>query len=373
LPGRPGLAEPDAALCPEPSPPSATYPGHPRGAGYGIPFVAAIGNVVLLAGYNAAQADHPGPQYQDHRDTWVNEPWGLAVYNVTGWVDGLLDLPSLAASDTSVVYCTPRYGPGPDQCPSLQSSTGCVWLDVIQQGLPWTASLFSGDCTKTGRTPPGDRGGSCLPFVVTLSTRQPRSNTPVPAPRMRVIGVSPQGQLELTATTYAYEVAVNYPGTPSAPLQTCISGQPAALSLSTQAPPAGVVPPTGPPTPPPKQFQGATNPDDRPLLWPPSPLSGSLDHATATLSSNDFSVPAFLPPTQDPNQDPSCSTAWLDTDILAAGILNNGSYNYQLNCGPPTDPPCAPIVDPPGWAQATGTATIVDIGLPKGPPPGFRF
>jgi hypothetical protein len=366
FPGRPGIAAPNTKLCPEPSPPAATWPGHPNaGSGYGIPFVAEVTNVRLLTGYDAYVAANPG-QNQNSADSDYNNPWTVLVYNITGWVAGLLELPSLQAviQPGQVVFCPPTFGPGANQCPSPVASTGCAWEVLWSEPGSWTKSSFAGDCTKAGTTRPGVVG-ACLPYIVTLA---PDPTTP---PKLTVLGLNPQGQLNVAASEPALETLYA-----PASSEVCNASNPTTVSLSTE-PPATPVPPGGPPAPPSGSFQGAPIPDLRVEQSPPAPITGPLRHIGATLSSNDFSVEAFLPADQDPHQNPTCNL-WFLLDGEISGYNLQGTFNYDYNCGPfsphPRHPlPCNPVAAPPGWAQATGQTSVVYLGLPSQPPPGFSY
>ncbi len=86
------------------------------------------------------------------------------------------------------------------------------------------------------------------------------------------------------------------------------------------------------------------------------------------MASNDFSIPAFVP---SPSGTP-CTSFLADSLNTYAGGWNSVFKDqseglYYLNGG--TNPTAAE----PGWAQFTATTTVVTLGLPTGPPPGFSF
>lgn len=366
FPGRPGISAPNPALCPEPAPPAATWPGHPDpNSGYGIPFVAAVTNVRILAGYDAYVAANPSTN-QTSTDSDYNNPWTVLVYNITGWVAGLLELPSLQAviQPSQVVFCPPTYGPGANQCPSRSASTGCAWEVLWSEPGSWTKSSFSGDCTKAGTTLKGVVG-ACLPYIVTLAP------DPTIPPKLTVLGLTPQGQLNVSASESASETLFA-----PASSEVCNGSNPTTVSLSTE-PPTTPVPTGGPPAPPTGSFQGVPIPDLRVEQSPPAPITGPLRSISSTLSSNDFPVASFLPVDLDPHQNPTCNL-WFLLDGELSGYNVQDTFNYDYHCGPfspdPTHPlPCNPVAAPPGWAQATGQASVVYLGLPSQPPPGFSF
>ena len=97
-------------------------------------------------------------------------------------------------------------------------------------------------------------------------------------------------------------------------------------------------------------------------------MTGPLADATSTLTSSDFSVPAFFP---SPGGTPCTLFLAESLNTYAGGwdtnFADQGEGLYYLNGG------TNPIAAPPGWAQFSATTTIVTLGLPTGPPPGFSF
>ena len=86
------------------------------------------------------------------------------------------------------------------------------------------------------------------------------------------------------------------------------------------------------------------------------------------MASNDFAIPAFFP----------SATGSPCSPFLAASLNTYaGGWNavfkdqdeglYYLDGG------TNPMAAEPGWAQFTATTTVVTLGLPTGPPPGFSF
>ena len=82
-----GLAEqtPGMPACAPPPMPAATYP---PGAAYGVPFLAAITNGQVLAGYDEWTANNL--VWQADNQTFDLYPWQSKIYDITGWVTGLL-------------------------------------------------------------------------------------------------------------------------------------------------------------------------------------------------------------------------------------------------------------------------------------------
>jgi hypothetical protein len=254
----------------------------------------------------------------------------------------------------------------------VYASDGCAW--EVQWGTngSWQQTPWSGACPNPAE-PPRTVEGLCLPYVVTLS--------PHSAPALKVLGLD-NGALEVQGTESVDETLYPFAST----AMTCRASGPTTVSLSS-APPAVPVPSDDPafpgPVPAPHgSFKGQPIPDQRVEQVAPSPLSGPLRQITGVLSSNDFSIPAFMPP-GDPSQSSNC-LLWPALDVFVAGwqdklVTVSGVTGpkpaYNNACGPNSPPghpvPCNPIAAYPGWAQSTGRTTITDIALPRTPPPGF--
>jgi hypothetical protein len=335
--------------CAPPPMPAATYP---PGAAYGVPFLAAITNGQVLAGYDEWTANNL--VWTVGNTTYNLYPWQSKIYDITGWVTGLLQLPSLTAeiAPQDVVFCDE----GGANCLSANWPAGeCVQIEA-QYG-PSPAS----------KTPPPALGSShpegtscsdystptfeCFPYVVSL--------TPSGTTSLTVSGVEPDGALDATVTTGAVTTVSEVPPPPSTSTFTC-QAAPTSVTLSTTA---EGVPATAPPPPTPPET------DYRPLQTPPLPITGPLIGSTSTVASNDFSVPAFVPNTTGTSP---CS------DFLATSLNTYaGGWDavfkdqdlglYYIDGG------TNPTVAEPGWAQFTATTTVVNVGLPTGPPSGFSF
>ncbi len=334
------------------APPPVPAPTFPPGSAYGVPFLAAITNGQVLAGYDEWTANHLVWKVQN--TTFDLYPWQSKIYDITGWVTGLLQLPSLTAqiAPQDVVFCDNQGGPS---CLSANWPAGqCIEIQANYGPSP--ASL----------TPPPALGSyhpegvacshystptfECFPYVVSL--------TPVGTTTLSVTGVQPDGALELSVSTAAVTTVGEFPPPPSTVSFTC-QGAPTALALSTQAAGSPATAP-GPPTPP--------NTDDRSLQTPAQPLTGPLASSTSTVASNDFAVPAFFPSARG---SPCSLFLAVSLNTYAGGwdskFADQSEGRYYLQGG------TNPIVAEPGWAQFTATTTVVTLGLPTGPPPGFRF
>ena len=266
---------PGMPACNPPPIPAATYP---PGAAYGVPFLAAITNGQVLAGYDEWTANHL--VWKADKLKFDLYPWQSKIYDITGWVTGLLQLPSLTAeiAPQDVVFCDQ----GGASCLSADWPAGeCIQIEA-QYG-PSPAS----------KTPPPALGSShpegtscsdystptfeCFPYVVSL--------TPSGTTSLTVSGVQPDGALDATVTTGAVTTVGEVPPPPSTSTFTC-QAPPASVTLSTKA---GGLPATAPPPPTPPET------DYRSLQTPPLPITGPLVGSTSTVASNDFSVPAFFP------------------------------------------------------------------------------
>jgi hypothetical protein len=329
---------PGMPACAPPALPSPTFP---PAAGYGIPFLAAITGGQILTGYDEYSANH---------HTWVVGsktyhlyPWQAKIYDITGWVSGLLELPSLGATITpsDIVFCDT----GGVACESASPPAGeCIRISLHAAPVPGSAP----SPPTTNVPAPGkacyQQTPECIPYDVVLN--------PVGNSQLSVTGVEANGSLDLTITTSAVTtLGITTPNIS----QTCSDGA-TALTLTSQLPSSL---PTGSPVPP-----DAGNPDLRSLRTTPSPLSGPLGTATTTLATNDFSVPAF--------STSACPllAAVFDAPLggwnaLPSKDSANQNNNYFDKSPLPAD------AGLPGWVQFSATTTISDLGLPAGPPAGF--
>jgi hypothetical protein len=334
LAGAPGM--------PTCAPPALPAPTYPPGGTYGVPFLAAITGGQILAGYDEWTANH-------HLYTWKGRtyklyPWQAKVYDISGWVTGLLRLPSLSATITpqDLVFCDQ----GGQSCVSASPPVGqCIHF--LLRGAPVNGppsqpvTNIPAPGTQCFQQTPG-----CIPYVITLN--------PAGDSQLTVTGVEPDGALMLSVTTSASTTLnITLPTTS----ETCSSGQ-TSITLSSQRPSS--LPAGSPITPTPG------NPDFRSIRAHPLPLTGPLGTATTTLASNDFYVPAFSPA--------ACP--------LLAEVFDSPLAGW--NTLPPKDPatetnnyfdksPLPADAGVPGWDQFSATTTISDLGLPVGPPSGFTL
>ena len=347
---------PGMPACAPPPIPAATYP---PGNDYGIPFLAAITNGQVLAGYDEWTANHLTWTVKSggQSTTYNLYPWQSKIYDITGWVTGLIELPSLSAviPPQDIVFCD---NGGNANCLSADWPAGqCI--HILAQYGPSPGSP----------TPPPALGNDhpegtscsayttptflCFPFVVSL--------TPSGDTKLAVTGVEPDGALDLQVTTTATTTATLVAPPPSTTTFTCQDSP--TVTLSTVAPSSLPATAPGPPTPP--------NTDDRSLQTPPQPLTGPLASSSSTVASNDFAIPAFIP---SPGGTP-CSPTLADILNTYAGgwtgsFKQQATGRYYIQGG--KDPDAAE----PGWAQFTATTTVVNLGngaLPVGPPSNFNL
>ena len=340
---------PGMPTCAPPPIPPAT---HPPGNGYGVPFLAAITNGQVLAGYDEWTANHL--VWKADNKTFHLYPWQSKIYDITGWVTGLLQLPSLTADipPQDVVFCDNQGGAS---CLSADWPAGeCIQIQAQYGPSPASAtpppalgSYHPEGVTCSNYSTPTFE---CFPYVVSLA---PSGTT-----TLTVTGVEPDGALDLSVTTAAVTTVSEVPPPPSTTTFTCQSA-PTTVTLRT-----GEIPlPASAPEPP-----VAPDPDDRTLQTPPEPVTGPLTSSTSTVASSDFGIPAFVP-----------SASGSPCSLFLAASLNTyaGGWNsifsdqdvglYYLNGG------TNPIAAEPGWAQFTANTTVVSLGLPVGPPAGFSF
>jgi hypothetical protein len=339
---------PGMPTCAPPPIPAATYP---PGNSYGVPFLAAITNGQVLAGYDEWIANHLHWKVQG--TTYDLDPWDSKIYDITGWVTGLLQLPSLSAtiSPQDIVFCDG----GGSSCVGAEAPAGqCIGI-VSQYGPspgnpvppPALGNAHPEGTACTGYSTPTF---ACVPFVVSLT---PSGNTDV-----SVLGVEPGGGLDLQVSTGAVTTVSEYTSS-GPPVAVCSDGA-VDVTLSTVAPTG--LPATAPPAPNPP------NTDERVLQVPPLPLTGPLSSGTSTVASNDFDVPAFAPsPGGAPCTPPVAELLNTYAGGFDASFKDQGEGAYYVAGG--TNPEAAV----PGWAQFSATTTVVTLGLPVGPPPGFSF
>jgi hypothetical protein len=342
--GAPGMP-----ACAPPAIPSSTFP---PGSGYGIPFLAAITNGQVLAGYDEWTANNL--VYTADNQTFDLYPWQSKIYDITGWVTGLLQLPSLTAEipPQDVVFCDNQGGASclsadwpAGECIQIQAQYGPSPASKIPPPALGSYHPEGVSCSDYS-TPTFE----CFPYVVSLA---PSGTT-----TLTVTGVEPDGALDLSVSTAAVTTVSEVPPPPSTITFTC-QDAPTTVTLSTQATPLPATAP-GPPVPP--------NTDDRSLQTLPTPVTGPLASGTSTVASNDFAIPAFFPSAGGG----PCSV-FLATSLNTytggwdAHFKDQGTGRYYIDGGN------NPIVAEPGWAQFTATTTVVSLGLPVGPPPGFSF
>jgi hypothetical protein len=330
-------AAPGMPTCTPPPLPTATYP---PGASYGIPFLAAVTDGQILTGYDEWTANHR--DFKVKKKTYLLYPWQSKIYDITGWVTGLLELPSLDAvvQPNQMVFCDQ----GGEACESASPPAGeCIRVILRGAPVPGQAPQPATTNVPAPGKPCYQQTSLCIPYVITL--------TPVGTTELGVTGVGAGGTLSLTVKTSATTTLSFSTPTVSS---TCTDA-PTSLALSSTRP-AGL--PAGAPVTP-----DAGNPDFRGLRVAPAPLTGPLGSATTTLASNDFSVPAFSPA--------SCPflAAVFDSPLAGWNALpstdpSSKNNNYFDKSPLPAD------AGTPGWVQFSATTTISDIGLPTGPPGG---
>ncbi len=347
--GRLAAQTPGMPACNPPPIPAATYP---PGAPYGVPFLAAITNGQVLAGYDEWTANNLVWKADHMR--FALYPWQSKIYDITGWVTGLLQLPSLTAqiAPQDVVFCDQ----GGASCLSADWPAGeCVQIQAQYGPSPASKTpppaLGSAHPEGTSCSDYSTPTFECFPYVVSL--------TPSGTTTLTVSGVQPDGALDATVNTGAVTTVGEVPPPPSTSTFSC-QAAPATPTLSTKA---GGLPATAPPAPTPPET------DYRPLQTAPLPITGPLTGSTSTLATNDFSVPAFVPNATGATP---CTAFLADSLNTYAGGWNalfkdQGEGLYYLNGG--TNPTAAA----PGWAQFSATTTVVSVGLPTGPPSGFSF
>ncbi|MGH9172590.1 MAG: hypothetical protein ACRD0Z_17275 [Acidimicrobiales bacterium] len=335
------VTEPGMPTCKAPALPAPTYP---PGHSYGVPFLAAVTGGKIVTGYDEWTANHT--RWTAGGKTYHLYPWQAEVYDITGWVTGLLQLPDLSAtiSPQDVVFCDT----GGTACESAQPPAGeCIRVRL--NGAPVKGQAPSP--TITNQPPPGKKcyeaSNHCIPYVVSLRADGGSSLT--------VTGVQPDGALDLSVTTGAQAgLSISFPGGSG---ESCQNAK-TTITLSTQLPSKL---PAGAPVPP-----VSGNPDLRSLRNLPRPLTGPLATASSIVASNDFSVPAF--------SEKTCPLLAAVFDAPLAGWNAKSSSdsasennNYFDKSRPPAD------AGTPGWVQFSATTTVSALDLPVGPPTGFTL
>lgn len=347
LVGAPGMP-----ACQPPAIPAPTYP---PGHSYGVPFLAAITNGEVLSGYDEWTANNTVYKVtvKNKTKTFILYPWEAKIFDITGWVTGLLQLPSLNAviPPQDVVFCDQ----GGTSCLAASWPAGeCI--QILTQYGPAPGSPIPppgiGNSHPEGTACQGysTKTFECITYVVTLT---PSGNTD-----LTVTGVQPDGALNLQVKTAAVTSVSLVPPPPTSPF--VCSDAAAQVTLATVASPT--LPASAPiqPTPP--------NPDDRVLQTTPQPLTGPLSSSSSTVASNNFAIPAFFP---DQSQTPCNSFLAESLNTYAGGFDANfadqGTGRYYLLGGN------GQFAADPGWAQFSATTTVVTLGLPVGPPSNFSF
>ena len=288
--------------CKPPPLPAPTYPGHPSGAGYGVPFVARLIDGQMVGGYDEQWA-------AGHFD-----PWKARIFNITGWVAGRLQVPSLTGQieASGIVFCT---------------QTTPVYA-IFKQGTSRPVHPFI-------TNEPGVPDSIYLPVVASI--------TPVGSAELSVTGVQPNGSLDVSGSAAGAITLVDHTGTN----QTCTQFAPTTLNISTEVTPE---PKSGPPG------VGLIP------AFTPKPVVGPLRRAAGTVAGNDFAVTAF-----DQTKGHCLLATLLNAEL--AGTNSQGVLQYPNPCLPH----CPVVAAPPGWTQFMAKVRITQLGLPVGVPPGFSF
>jgi hypothetical protein len=338
---------PGMPACAPPPVPTATYP---PGSSYGVPFLAAITNGQVLAGYDEWTANNL--LWKVGATTYHLYPWQSKIFDITGWVTGLLELPSLSAviPPQDIVFCDNDGGASclsadwpAGECIQIQAQYGPSPASKVPP--PALGSYHPEGTPCIGYSTPTF---SCFPYVVSLA---PSGNS-----TLTVTGVEANGALDLQVATAAVTTVSEVPSPTES--FTC-QGAPASVTLSTQAGPLPATAPE-PPTPP--------NTDDRSLQTALQPVTGPLATASSVVGSNDFAVPAFFP-----NASGSPCSLFLADSLNTYAVGWNDVFKDQGEGKYYVDGGTNPISAQPGWAQFTATTTVVSLGLPEGPPPGFSL
>ena len=316
-------------------PPPAQFPdGH---HGLGVPFVASLTAGEILSGFHlnwvppsTPKAPHPA------------SPWALRLTGISGWITGLLEVPSLAAvvdPATGVQFCDDT-GLVPPALPRLQ-------FDLVNDNKVRD---------NTQNFDPTYKAGAYAPDFFSLRATG--------APALQVSAVDADGALELSGTTpVRTTVSVWFNnGTQSKPkfvlAQTC-QQFPGRTSINV-----GTAPQPAPAGAPP----GST------LQFTPAPLTGGLPRvgnsapASATLVGDDFPIGAF-----NVARRTGCFFGLALNGALSGYGITGLSQDQCSPLGVPGTASCPYVASPPGWSQVTIKASITYLGVPYGVPTGFGF
>ena len=136
----------------------------------GVPFLAAITNGQVLAGYDEWTANNL--VWTVGNQTFDLYPWQSKIYDITGWVTGLLQLPSLTAeiAPEDVVFCDQ----GGASCLSANWPAGeCVQIEAQYGPSPASPTpppaLGSSHPEGTSCSDYSTPTFECFPYVVSLT------------------------------------------------------------------------------------------------------------------------------------------------------------------------------------------------------------
>lgn len=365
-----------APTCAAPAEPAATYP---PGQNYGVPFKAEVTGGQVFSGYDEWMANNNQIEVGNTEESQF--PWRSQIAGITGWVTGLLEIPSLTGEISAQDFSFCDQGQGGDSCQdgAVVAPPGqCIHF--TSQGRP----AFNPNFTRAiANSPPVSNepmpGYACfapVPTGVVGCTGYDLSFTPTGDTTLTVTGVEPDGSLDLSVTSGAI-TSVSYMAPATGEISTATQVGSTEVTLSTQA---GSLPSEGPSTPTNLcTYAGETgcNTDYRSLRVSPSPLTGPLESATSMTSGDNFGVPAFE---EDGSQTGGITEA-LNGYANGWGTSVSetfGCYMTPLEApGSPNPPSCPPLVQnqvaDPGWTQFSASTNVVNLGLPNGPPSGFDF
>jgi hypothetical protein len=306
--------------------PAAQFPNGQQGLG--VPFVAALTKGELLSGFHEGWT--PGIKHPKY-------PWALSLTGITGWVTGLLEVPSLKTlvDPTSGIMFCDDAGLKPDPPASTPA----------MPRLHFTLIDDSNKRDNTQNYDPSGKQGAYAPYFFALKATG--------APVLNVSSIAPDGAINLAGATPANTTVSFWTGSAQAYklTSTCTQFPGTSIKIGSTATP-----------------EPASGPPNATLQFQPKALTGGFPSSTngnpasATLVGNDFTVAAFNPAG-------TCGALGL---ILLNGPLSGfskqGTTNYQNAC---TGLVCSHVASPPGWSQFTITATITTLDLPYGKPAGF--
>ena len=167
------------------APPPVPAPTFPPGNSYGIPFLAAITNGQVLAGYDEWTANHL--VWKAQGTTYDLDPWQSKIYDISGWVTGLLQLPSLTADipPQDIVFCDNHGNPSclsadwpAGQCIHILAQYGPSAGVARSRPRRWATTHPEGTACTGYSTPTFD----CFPYIVSLT---PSGNTDLAGDRGR--------------------------------------------------------------------------------------------------------------------------------------------------------------------------------------------